>query len=272
MSELVKSVSIEALLMHRESILMEMAKILESNKKIRSILPMFKHNDGVCEREVSHNSLYRSNQVRYMDIPLVKDEDLETTKKALDSELWQLLMHQSGMLTFMDSKAREAWFKQCREHQTPELTRDNIEATFKSLSDSKLDFFERGVLNIANRLNKNYKTNQVHKFSKRIIITLYYHNSEAGAVLDDLNRALHLLDNKREPDMRGGVGANLCSYGARINYLDTPYLEIKRYKNNNCHVLIKSQESIDGLNRIIAKHYPNAIAAPKESKKSKNLG
>ena len=267
MSELVKSVSIEALLMHRDSILIEMAKILECNKKIRQILPMFKHNDGMHEREISHNSLYRTSNSRYMDIPLLKDEDLENAKKALDSELWQLLMHQSGMLTFMDAKARDAWSKQCREHQTPELTRDNIESTFKSLSDSKLDFFERGVLNIADRLNKNYKTNQVHKFSQRIIITLYYHNSEAGAVLDDLNRALHLLDGKPEPDMRNGIGANLCSYGTRVSFIDTPYLQVKRYKNNNAHILIKSQESIDGLNRIIAKHYPHAIAAPKESKK-----
>jgi hypothetical protein len=136
------------------------------------------------------------------------------------------------------------------------------------LQNTRIDFFERGVLNIAEKLNKNYKTNQVHKFGKKIIVTLgYYSGRESAAVLDDLDRALHLLDGKPEPDMRDGIGAVLCAWRPTTNIKETPYLTVKKYLNNNAHVVIKSQKSIDGLNRIIAKHYPNAIAAPKESKK-----
>lgn len=188
----------------------------------------------------------------------------------VDSAAWQYLMHESGMRSLMDATAREKWDKAISDGEVPELTEANIRGTFKMLHDSRGDIFERGVVACFKGLAWDYKTNLPQKFGKRVVMSSLtgYRSYERCNELDDLMRVFSVLDGKPEPDHRGGISsllsrAGLSSYSAKQGRVENDYLEIKTFKNGNGHVMFKRQDLVDKMNKIIAKHYPGALPAPK---------
>lgn len=188
----------------------------------------------------------------------------------VDSSAWQYLMHESGLRSLMDASAREKWDKAIADGDIPELTEPNIRSTFKMLHDSRGEMFERGVIACFKSLAWDYKTNLPQKFGKRIVITYltgtYGHNK--CDQLDDLVRVLHILDGKPEPDHRRGTYAMLSAAGlngwpCKAGTCESDYLQIRTFKNHNGHVTFKRLDLVEKMNRIIAKHYPGALPAPK---------
>jgi hypothetical protein len=186
-----------------------------------------------------------------------------------DASAWQYLMHESGMRSLMDAKAREKWDRAIMDGDIPELNAANVRSTFTMLHDSRGEIFERGVISCFKNLAWHYKTNLPQKFGKRIVMT--YLTSSYGYnkcdQLDDLIRVLSVLDGKPEPDHRGGTYSMLnkagITYGNRLGTVENDYLAIKCFKNGNGHVTFKRLDLIDKMNLIIAKHYPGALPAPK---------
>jgi hypothetical protein len=122
-------------------------------------------------------------------------------------------MDQSGLVSFMDAKAREEWRKQLESHELPELTADNIRSSFAFIHGSRREMFDRGVVTPFKRLSWDYKTNQPFRFGKRIILnrllSIYgsdtahaFLNHTTTDALDDLLRVFHVFDGK--PARRGG--------------------------------------------------------------------
>lgn len=198
----------------------------------------------------------------------------------IDCAGWQYLMHESGLRSLMDAKARDTWDKAIGDGDVPELTEANIRSTFRMLHDSRAEMFERGVIACFKSLSWDYKTNMPQKFGKRIVLrfirgqvtssrgssgtllgTANYHGCNT---LDDLSRVLSVLDGKPEPDHRIGW------YG-RINRVDRvtdpaaedDYIRVRSFRNGNGHATFKRPDLVDQMNRIIAKHYPNALPEPK---------
>ncbi len=130
--------------------------------------------------------------------------------------------------------------------------------------------FERGVIACFRSLAWCYKTNLPQKFGKRIVVT--YLTGSASYTrcneLDDLVRVFSVLDGRPEPDYRGGINSKLSAAGlngwtAKAGIVDTEYLTIRTFKNHNGHVTFKRLDLVEKMNRIIAKHYPGALPAPK---------
>lgn len=188
----------------------------------------------------------------------------------VDMAAWQYLMHESGLRSLMDAAAREKWDKAIAAGDIPELTEPNIRSTFKMLHDSRGEMFERGVIATFKALAWCYKTNLPQKFGTRIVmryITGAYYGDRKADELDDLQRVLAVLDGKPEPDHRNGVRAALSRVGIRYNdprgSCETEYLHIRTFKNGNGHITFKRPDLVEQMNRIIAKHYPGALPAPK---------
>jgi hypothetical protein len=81
-------------------------------------------------------------------------------------------------------------------------------------------------------------------------------------------RVFHVLDGKPEPDCRGGIwhllnSAGLSSYSAGQGTAENEYLQIRVFKNRNGHITFKRPDLVDQMNKILAKHYPNALPEPK---------
>lgn len=199
---------------------------------------------------------------------------LDDVKKALrvgvDASAWQYLMHESGLRSMMDATAREKWDKAIYDGDVPELNSSNVRSTFTMLHDSRGEMFERGVIACFKGLAWDYKTNLPQKFGKRIVLTYLtgtYGSSKCDQ-LDDLVRVMSVLDGKPEPDYRGSTYAALSKAGlngwpCKAGVVETDYVQIRTFKNHNGHVTFKRLDLVDKMNTIIARHYPNALPAPK---------
>ncbi|HDR9025463.1 TPA: DUF4942 domain-containing protein [Burkholderia vietnamiensis] len=195
-----------------------------------------------------------------------RDEAEAAIARIIDIRGWDYLLSESGRRTFMDAKAREQWSRQVSEGDVPEFTVVNIEATFLQLYGARGDMFERGVLECFRRLSWNYRTNEPFKFGKRIIVRCLLSsgspNHRVTNELDDLIRVLSILDGKPEPDHRHGAYV-LVSDGrqARRNEAENDYFHLRWFKNGNGHLSFKRPDLVEKMNQILAKHYPNALAA-----------
>jgi Domain of unknown function (DUF4942) len=198
-------------------------------------------------------------------------DDLDRALRlGIDCAAWQYLMHESGLRSLMDAKARETWDKSISDGEIPEFNEANVRSTFSMLHDSRGEMFERGVIACFKSLAWDYKTNLPQKFGKRIVMTYLtgWHSYEKHNQLDDLMRVMSILDGKPEPDHRASVGlmmrsAGLDGYGPKPGQCENDYLSIRTFKNTNGHITFKRLDLVDRMNLIIAKHYPGALPAPK---------
>ncbi|MCA8094498.1 DUF4942 domain-containing protein [Burkholderia anthina] len=195
-----------------------------------------------------------------------RDEAEAAVVRIIDIRGWDYLLSESGLRTFMDAKAREQWNSQIAEGDVPELTAANIEATFTQLYGARGDMFERGVLECFRQLSWNYKTNEPFRFGRRIILKYLFSggflNYRATDKLDDLIRVFFVLDGKPEPDHRHGAHALVAGdrQGRRAE-AENDYVHLRWFKNGNAHLTFKRPDLVEQMNRILAKHYPNALAA-----------
>lgn len=101
-------------------------------------------------------------------------------------------------------------------------------------------------------------------FGKRIILSYFssygHPTSRSADRLDDLLRVFHVLDGKPEADHRQGV-YYMASEAHRQghSFAENGYLAMKWYKKGSAHITFKRLDLVEQLNRILAKHYPNAL-------------
>lgn len=267
-TDLVKSISIDNLVNQRQAVRARLeqarAALGEADEVIRSIMA-----------ETTHGRLYAgvaqlvTRRGEGFSFRLLDDDGIKNAMRDFDGLAWRHLMQASGLRSLMDAKAREQWDKSLEKGEFPELTRENIEATFSGLYAARGDMFERGVIECFRRLSWDYKTNLPQKFGKRIVlrcVTGTYGN-RACDELDDLVRVMHVLDGKPEPDHRRGTYAVLSAagltYANRCGVVEADYYSIRTFKNMNGHVTFKRLDLVERMNKIIAKHYPGALPAPK---------
>ncbi|MGG2042593.1 DUF4942 domain-containing protein [Burkholderia gladioli] len=195
-----------------------------------------------------------------------RDEAEGAIVRVIDVRGWSYLLSESGLRTFMDAQAREQWDRQLSEGDVPELTAANIEATFAQLYGARGDMFERGVIQCFRRLSWDYKTNRPFKFGKRIIVKRLLSdgctNHHVTNELDDLVRAFCILDGEPEPDHRVGACALIAdARQARLTEAEHAYFHLRWFKNGNGHLTFARPDLVEKMNLILAKHYPNALAA-----------
>lgn len=258
MSEVIPSTSFESLLLRRNG-------MLEKIGQARALcLEADSMSEGLCN---TASALTGSTYQRELCITAPEVE--ETVRKRIDAAGWDFLMIESGMRTFMDTAARDEWNKKIRDCDVPELTMENIEATFASLHGSRGDMFERGVVNVFRKLSWHYQTNQPQKFGKRIILSYigamgFSMNHEKQAQIDDLGRVFHVLDNKPELDHRVGYGVGFSdALRGRTGKYDCAYFSARLFRKGTAHLTFKRPELVEKMNLIVAKHYPGCLPEPK---------
>lgn len=197
---------------------------------------------------------------------------MSTITRNLDRSIWRDLMQKSGMLALMDAQARKQWDNNLEGDDIPEISEANILSTFEQLHSSKVDVFERGIINVFKGLSWDYKSNNPCQFGKKIIVNSLVDHNRWGFRLNwgwrrdqlaDLERMLFLLDGKPIPENRHDVTVRLSEH---INQQSTPkifddaYFSIRYFQKGSAHITFKRPELIDRMNNIIAKHYPGILA------------
>lgn len=191
--------------------------------------------------------------------------------RLIDGKVWDRLMNDTGMYTLMSSKQRNEWDRQIDGPDMPEITLDNVLATFRQLNAGKTDTFEKGVIDVFRALSWDYKTNNPCRIGKRIIINSFLDVSRyAGprfgtrgqTILDDLARPFYLLDSKNVPDHRVSDGAKFNLH-YRSNGCDEvwhgDYFSVRVFKKGSAHITFNCPTLVERLNDIIARHYPGAL-------------
>ncbi|CAJ0718573.1 hypothetical protein LMG7143_04452 [Ralstonia thomasii] len=195
-----------------------------------------------------------------------KKDAMAEMSKVIDAEAWRYLLSESGLRSLMDATARDKWNKAITEGDFPELTAVNVKATFNALHEARGDMFERGVIESFRRLSWEYKTNLPALFGKRIIVHLFSKgciNHRVPDELDDLMRVFHVMDCKPEADHRDGIYYLVShAWRARESQAENEYLALKWFKKGTAHVVFKRTDLVEKMNRIIAKHYPDALPRP----------
>lgn len=191
-----------------------------------------------------------------------------------DRDIWTRLMNDTGMFTLMSEMQRKEWDKQLYSDNCPEITLDNVSATFRQLNASKGATFEQGVFDVFRNLSWDYRTNNPCLLGKRIIIDgvldnhrgMYYSvRTYAQNRIDDLARPFWILDGKNVPDNRISEGVNLSAFisqggAASVGEVFTcEYFTVRAYKKGSAHITFTRPELVERINDIIARHYPGAL-------------
>lgn len=263
----VPSVSIDNMVNRRTAVL----------ERVRSALQILREARDIARAANIGFPRFKFNTNRYEVSSLLDDERAEETAgevaKEIDGAAWQHLLNESGLRTFMDSKARTEWNHCIEKGEFPAFTMDNIRSTFADLHAARGAMFERGVIACFKGLSWNYKTNKPFRFGKRLVLrglrssvigagrSLGWPNNRVTNDLDDLTRVLTVLDGKPEPDHRAGWNA-LIKVHAQLGDPDAEneYLSVRSFRNGNGHVTFKRPDLVDKMNNIIARHYPGALA------------
>lgn len=197
-----------------------------------------------------------------------KADGIEELLRRFDATHWRELLSSSGLRSFLDATARASWTKSLEEGTAPELTRDNIAATFSLLHEQRGEMFERGVIELFRKLSHDYKTNTPVKLGKRLVITYAVSSWGDGGPegrfadqIDDLIRVMSVLDGKPEPDHRQCAHYAIPRTWPRaVNDVELHgFVSLRGFKNRNCHLLFLRPDLVDKMNRIIARHFPNAL-------------
>lgn len=209
------------------------------------------------------------------------DRTLESEMREAAVAAWNRLMSQSGLLTFMSAEARENWRRQLHDGKTvPEVTRENIAATFEALYGRREEFFLDGVERVFRRLSWDYRANSPRGFGPKIVIRNlvdrfgFFEQSTCDA-LDDLRRVLDMTAGRHEQDHRQGYYSILT--GARYELTrrfrafddgqpvreqrhQDEVLDVRWFRNGNAHVKFVEPGAPDRLNRIMARRAKNMLS------------
>lgn len=191
----------------------------------------------------------------------------------LERNIWRDLMKKSGMLSLMDAKARDQWYRNLESKNLPAISEESIYSTFEQLHRDKGEVFERGVINVFKSLSWDYKTNNPCCFGKKIIVSNLVSYNKWGFTLNhsyrrdqlaDLERMLHLLEGNPLPDNRSDITTRLhehiSAHRLKAEVYEDDYFSIKYFMKGSAHLTFRKPELMDKMNDIIAKHYPSMLA------------
>lgn len=272
MSALVKSVSVDDLLNQREAIVARLTQMQTLWDEVNKLsLQYFNDSRAFGSADYFVNGLNgRHGSFRLWDRKESVNIGLDSAIQRVDKSGWKHLLHESGMRTLMNNSMRNQWdaLLYNDSEKVPVLSRGTIEATFKQLHADSQSIFEQGVIDVFKGLSWEYKTNLPQKFGKRIVlgwVRSYSGNGSACDKIDDLCRVFSILDGGTVADHRNTDGAELArmARATQSGEHGFKYFGARWFKNNNAHITFSRLDLVEKLNRIIAKHYPGALPAPK---------
>lgn len=266
---LVPSASLDALLGSRDAIVERIEKAMALMAEVRTI--------GAGAFTGWYDGQFELHSyVRHSD--RFDAEHIDAWRKSVDAYAWQHLLDALGLRSFMSAKAREDWDKSIAARQFPDLTRENVEATFGALYARRSMMFEEGVVAVFRNLSFDYATNCPRMFGKRLVLrglvnpkSRYWpecvtHGRGVDGV-DDLLRVMHVLDGKPEPDHRQGAyhlltEAKWPSQGKPAELHG--YVSLRGFKNGNAHLTFLRPDLTTKMNQILARHFANCLPAKED--------
>lgn len=194
-------------------------------------------------------------------------QSVEIFRKQLDASVWTYLYEETGIREMMDATAARDFDKSLRE-DVPEVTIDNLHATFETLMGSADLIFARGLAVAFARLDGRFKSHDAFKLGSRMIIDRAFseysgsfNRSWAEETIIDVERVFAKLD-AQTPAGRGliqEIDACRPGYGPQQSVTESTYFRIRGFKNGNAHLWFTRDDLVEKANRVLADYYGEVI-------------
>lgn len=265
-TELINSTNIERIVTGRDAALLQIEQLIQQLNAISQITAAI---GGGNAADWAMKSGHRYD-CWLMEKP---EKAMPVITRNIDRSLWRDLMLKSGMLSLMDAQARTQWYQNLEDGDLPSISEGNILSTFEQLHLSKVEVFERGIINVFKGLSWDYKTNSPCCFGKKIIVNNLVTSNRWGFSLNwgwrrdqlaDLERMLFLLDGKPIPDNRADISTRLMEHirdNPRKDAYEDEFFSIRYFQKGTAHLMFKRTDLVEKMNDIIAKHYPGMLAS-----------
>lgn len=189
----------------------------------------------------------------------------------LDRSMWQHLLAATGIEGLMDKQAIDEFTRQIQS-DPPEVTGDNVRATFRQFKADSHVIFRRGLVNAFVSLDRTFRSHDGFKIGSRLVrsyaLSDYGSIYDSAAVVRDVDRIMHILDGHT---VREGWTSPLVhvlgnirhgfSNGITPGTIDTDFWHAKWFKNRNLHLYPKRKDLVRRANRLIAEHFDDALGA-----------
>ena len=196
--------------------------------------------------------------------------------RAFDACAWQFLLDAADLPRFMGPAERDKWHRQLESDALPELSQENVEATFAQLMASRHAMMVDGFVTLMKRLSWDYKTNTPCQLGPKIIMENVrdrhgYANSDKCMALDDLDRVFFVLAGTEVPPAHARWYSRLCYKRESIAGLiaEGTHFTVKTYKNGNAHIAFHADALplLGDINRLVATRFPSNLPPPRKTKR-----
>lgn len=197
---------------------------------------------------------------------------VEAFRKAADTDIWQALIKEAGVEQWMDHQALKEFHSQLAT-DVPEVSPDNLKATFETLFSNRRTMFLRGMANVFSNLDRRFKSHDAFKVGSRIILSRitgysggFCRYGEGATLLNDVDRCLRKVLGL--PDNPGYLVQQLDAlqgrtYGPKRIDFECSYLKLRIFLNGNAHCYL-SRDAAERVNLALAEYYGDVVpdAAP----------
>lgn len=199
---------------------------------------------------------------------LYETPDRHKAAKIIDQMFWRQSFERTGMMQIMDAKATKE-FHNSLEKEAPVFSMANIESQYVTMYQEADTMFLRGIYEVFRHLDDSYWNNshEPYQLSSRNIIRgalddwstkwgsphLSYYKTDW---VNDMDRCAKVLTGRKHHPRELEMNINKAMKdqdGPPWIYEDDDY-HMKFFKNCNCHLVFKNQDTIDRLNRAIAEY------------------
>lgn len=195
------------------------------------------------------------------------DRSRSVYRHATDARIWSRLMDATGMSARMDRTAKDQ-FRASLQGDVPEVTEENVEATFRALAgDAKL-IFQRGLARAFSTLDRRFRSHDVFKLRSRIILTHVFDqfgywnwHGRQEETLADVERVFQVLDGvDLEPSVVRAIREDRRDVplpGQSVT--ETPYFRVRCYANGNAHLWFTRDDLVTKANLVLADYYGEVL-------------
>jgi hypothetical protein len=186
---------------------------------------------------------------------------IDSVLKQFNIDTWALLIDRMGIKQIMSVKKREAFEKQIKDGDVPEVTAENILGVIMGLADRAADFATEAAketLTILTPSSGHYKTNSGFKVGKRVVLSYYVERAWGGGFrvsyyrepqLIAIDGTFHILDGKGPCRDRKSPLYQAIEQ-AKDGRGETDYFKFRAFKNRNLHLEFKRLDLVKKLNGL----------------------
>lgn len=262
-SELMAQLNIKEVVRQRNTALSAQKVFIDD---IEAVSDIFKNRDDLAKLASGGTYVRKDSEFSFMDgFGKTKNARIESFRENLDRSIWEYLIRTIGINEMMDAEEKKN-LRNSLLTDVPEITTDNVAATFQNLCANAETMFVRGLANVFAKLDRRFKSHDVFKFKHRIILSNAFDewgnwnwNSRLEELITDIERVFAKLDNK-DPDGNGLITTIRQNRRERQGDItETAYFRIRTFKNGNAHLYFTRKDLMDKVNKIIADFYGNVV-------------